>query len=287
MSAKLLTGLPRSGTTLICACLNELPDCIALVEPMTLPTPGDIPRLMGAIDAFIADTRKRALTEGKTRTKTTENTLAFTNTFAEPTREGVLRREVTSISDVAINKQLTPDFALFIKYPNLFMAVWEQLQERFPVYGVVRHPLAVLASWQTVDTYVRDGHVPVVEAYVPALKRELAAIAAPLDRQLVLLRWYFGNFDAFPRKRVIRYEDLTADPAGTLAQLHPKRAPIKIVIREEPPDKRHPSVDVALLARRLLPLAPHFKKFYPDFAESLSRYISPGAALAKIGETNV
>ena len=29
----LITGIPRSGRNLVCACLNTLPNCVALTEP--------------------------------------------------------------------------------------------------------------------------------------------------------------------------------------------------------------------------------------------------------------
>ena len=32
-----LTGIPRSGTTLSCHLLNQLPQCVALLEPMQVP----------------------------------------------------------------------------------------------------------------------------------------------------------------------------------------------------------------------------------------------------------
>ncbi len=33
----LIAGMPRAGTTLVCACLNHVPDCVALAEPMDPP----------------------------------------------------------------------------------------------------------------------------------------------------------------------------------------------------------------------------------------------------------
>ena len=38
MNDILLTDLPRSGTTLLCACINRLADCLALAEPISPPT---------------------------------------------------------------------------------------------------------------------------------------------------------------------------------------------------------------------------------------------------------
>lgn len=41
MSTTLLTGLPRSGTTLTCSLLNDYPATVALAEPIQLERHGD------------------------------------------------------------------------------------------------------------------------------------------------------------------------------------------------------------------------------------------------------
>src|ERR1700679_3353065 len=61
----LLTGLPRSGTTLVCALLNRLPDTVALSEPRILALHGDRERALWEIDAFLAMTREAALITGR------------------------------------------------------------------------------------------------------------------------------------------------------------------------------------------------------------------------------
>lgn len=275
MNTALLAGLPRSGTTLVCACLNELPDCVALAEPMSPSTHGNVDLLLDEIDAFVVSVRTRALAEGKVHTKTVGKVVWPDNTHEEPTLEGRLRASLASREDIDIGKPLSPDFGLFIKHPNLFTAISRRLQERYPLYAIVRHPLEVYASWQTVEMPCHRGRIPMGERFAPDLKRTLDAIASPRERQLALLRWFFDICGAVPRDRVIRYEDLIADPPATLARLHAKRAPMNVAIRAERPETRYPGVDLASLARDLLALSPAFETFYPDFAESLDRYLSP------------
>ncbi|MGQ0445052.1 MAG: hypothetical protein ACT4O2_07995 [Beijerinckiaceae bacterium] len=274
MNTALLSGLPRSGTTLVCACLNELPDCIALAEPMSPSTHGNVDLLLDEIDAFVASARTRALAEGKACSKTVGKVVAPDNWFEKPTLDGRLRAPLASLKDIDIGKPLSPGFGLFIKHPSLFTAVSGRLQERYPLYAIVRHPLDVLASWQTVDIPCHQGRIPVGECFAPDLKRRLDAIASPRERQLTLLRWFFDIYGAFPRDRVIRYEDLIADPAAALARLHAKHAPINIVIWAERPETRYPGVDLASLARDLLALSPAIETFYPNFAESLDQHLS-------------
>lgn len=274
MTTTLLTGLPRSGTTLVCACLNQLPDCIALAEPVAASANGSVDDTLDAIDAFVQVTRTRALSEGHAASKTTGNILAPENFFDEPAQGKGLRKQLSTVQDVPIGKPLSPDFALFIKHPALFTAMACRLRERYPLYAVVRHPLFVLASWQTVDAPVNRGRVPAGESVAPDLKRTLNAIGSARDRQLALLQWFFEIYKAFPLGFVIRYEDLVSSPTDTLAHLHPFRAPIPLEIRTNRPETRYSGVDLGCLARDLLSLAPVFEVFYPDFADSVKPYLT-------------
>jgi hypothetical protein len=65
----LLTGIPRSGTTLTCALLNEIEDCLALPEPIRLELHGDRMRAVAEIEDFLRTTRKHAIAGGAVMTK--------------------------------------------------------------------------------------------------------------------------------------------------------------------------------------------------------------------------
>src|ERR1700716_780909 len=56
----LITGLPRSGTTLLCSLLNKLPDTVALHEPMNVwdfPKCPDASAVADVIENFCVETR--------------------------------------------------------------------------------------------------------------------------------------------------------------------------------------------------------------------------------------
>src|SRR5207302_11519895 len=56
----LITGTPRSGTTLLCSLLNKLPDTVALHEPMNVwdfPKCRDASAVADKIDKFCGETR--------------------------------------------------------------------------------------------------------------------------------------------------------------------------------------------------------------------------------------
>ena len=58
------------------------------------------------------------------------------------------------------DRHLTPGFDLVVKHNALFTALLPDLLSAFPVYGIVRNPLAVLASWNAVNLPVKQGRIP-------------------------------------------------------------------------------------------------------------------------------
>lgn len=268
----LLTGLPRSGTTFVCACLNGLPNCVALAEPMHPPRHGDANRAVEEIASFAQATRAQILSRGEAPTKTLNGVLTD-NFFEDATDNRGLRRNLAKTMQIKIEKPLTPDFRLFIKHPGLFTALARSLGERFSFYAIVRHPLGVLASWQSVDIPIRHGRMPIAEAFAPDLSARLDRIDNPLTRQITLLQWMFQVYRGLPRERVLTYESIVADPGAALFQLSGATEPIKQKTHSFDLQTRYPSVDFRTTAEALLPIAADVEPFYADFAASLHPYL--------------
>ena len=92
---------------------------------------------------------------------------------------------------------MSDGFGLLIKHNALFAALLPRLVESFACLALVRNPLPVLASWQTVAFPVYRGRVP----------------------ELIVLDWFFERFEAnLPPEAIIRYEDLVE--SGGLVLLH-------------------------------------------------------------------
>ncbi|MDD2795311.1 sulfotransferase [Acidocella sp.] len=268
MTTTLLTGLPRSGTTLVCACLNSLPNCVALTEPMSVPLHGNAEQALSEVAAFARATREGILRDGFAPSMSRAG-LMVDNTFEEVSHNGNLRRSAAKVAAVKIEKPLTADFNLFIKHPAFFTALAQPLAEAFAFYAIVRHPLAALASWQSVDFPARQGRMPAAEAYAPALRERLEQIADPLARQIALIQWIFQRYRNLPPGHVLTYEALVRDPESVLRPLSGASAAIHHPIREINLKTRYPGVDFGALAQALLPIEADIEPFYPGFAASL------------------
>ena len=128
----------------------------------------------------------------------------------------------TEKGKVIIEKDLNRGFLLVVKQPALFSALLPVLAPRFPCFAIVRNPLSVLASWNSVDHNVREGHSRGAELYDEALRDDLASTDDRVSRQFLLLSWWYERFYTnLDRDRIIRYEDIVDTGGGALSAITP------------------------------------------------------------------
>ena len=260
----LITGLPRSGTTLAVALLNEQPNCIALAEPLPLASmPDDPDEFSRAIDIFAEEMRRRAIHDGVVLTKAVGGQLSGNFVKEMDSGQG-LRKSLAKNSAIRIDKEITPEFRLYIKHPSVFTALASSLSVRFPLFACIRSPLAVLASWQTVDMPVNRGRAPMAERFSPDLSARLDAIPDVLSRQVYLLRWFLSAYACLPVERILQFEDLLRDPRSALSHICPGNTAARPELETLDPEKRYPSVDIDRLRHALKPIDRLVRHHYPS-----------------------
>lgn len=215
----ILTGVPRSGTTLCCDLLGRASDTVALVEPMPVHAlPLDHGQAVAAIRGFFRDSRASLRGAGEAMGQQVDG--RGPDNFFDGQRDARgLRVRKAQLGTLRIDKPLSAGFTLVVKHNAAFAALLPTLAESFECLALVRNPLAVLASWNSVDLPVARGRLPAGERLEPALATALDAQPDLLARQLLLLDWLFARFaGVLPRARILRYEDVVGSNGAALAQ---------------------------------------------------------------------
>src|SRR5690606_38692646 len=120
---------------------------------------------------------------------------------SEAGADGRRRHQVTR-GLIRPGKPLSDAFTLVVKHNAAFTALLPALAERFDTWAIVRNPLAVLASWYSVELPVTQGRLPAGERLDPALAATLDAEPDVVSRQLRILDWLFSRYAAaLPRER--------------------------------------------------------------------------------------
>lgn len=221
----LITGTPRSGTTLTCHLLNKLPDTVALHEPMRAKKFAELKNhaeIRRSIESFCGEQRRSIRTRKRAISKNVGGAVPD-NPVGTDRSDAGLRQSIASRNEIVVDKELSPDFMLVVKHNSSFTAVLEELVKHFPVYAVVRNPLATLASWSSVAFNVQSGHARAAERIDPDLEARLTAFEDDLDRQIFLLGWFHERYRShLPDESIIRYESVVSSGGAALSVVRPE-----------------------------------------------------------------
>jgi hypothetical protein len=152
---------------------------------------------------------------------------------------------------------------LVVKHNSSFTGLLDSLVTRFDVYAVMRNPLAVLGSWNSISLEVGRGHVPAAERVDAKLAADLAKIDDVLDRQIHILAWFYGRYrELMPAERIIKYEDVVATGGKRLAVINPLAESLAEPLESRNKNKLYDDAGVKAAGRRLLETDGPYWHFY-------------------------
>ena len=261
----LLTGLPRSGTTLSCHLLNRLPDTVALHEPMRVrdfATLDSHRAVCHSIARYCVEQRASLRASGRARSKQVAGAIP-TNSHQTSATVAGLRLPVVHGGDLVVDKPLSDGFLLIIKHIAAFAAIVDEASKHFPVYAMVRNPLAILASWNSIDFGFRQGHAPAAERLDPALTARLNAIEDRFARQLALLSWFFEQFSrSLPAANILHYDSIIASEGRDLSLIQPAAATMAEPLQSHNTNPLYDREGTVRLGERLLRSEGAYWEFY-------------------------
>jgi ribosome-associated protein YbcJ (S4-like RNA binding protein) len=261
----ILTGIPRSGTTLACHLLQKLPETVALHEPVDLTVYRHLTNhrpICEGIGRFFDEMRDSIETRQIAISRHSDGTVPD-NPFSDEFSESGLRKHVNPRGEIRIEKALGPDFLLVIKQNQIFTAVLESLIQHFPCHAIIRNPLSVLGSWSTVAIPAHFGLATSVERLDPGLAERIEPIQDAVERQLCLLSWYYEKYlRVLPQESILRYEDIVATGGKALRIVAPEAAQLNERLETKNKNKLYDAQLLRQLGSRLLNSGGAYWDFY-------------------------
>ena len=213
-NTKLITGIPRSGTTLCCNLLNKCEDVVALHEPID-------PHKLTSDDAHQAvyevceqvENIRHSLESNKAIEHGDKAGLGLDNPVGQEIDESGLRKQQVLRGLVTL-PTISASTQLFVKQNALFTALSEDLAKHYEIYAIVRNPIDVLLSWMTVKLPVNRGRLPAGEKYDITLAKSLES-GDNFERQITIYKWFIKRFQQ-AKLTVVRYEDIIATNGNAL-----------------------------------------------------------------------
>lgn len=230
----LITGIPRSGTSLLSRLLDDQPDSVVINEPNDAIMGVQVDPYHHFLLKFHARLRRDIASGRPIRNKLTDGRVTE-DTF------GANRSQIYHPTPV------TAAFLLGTKDTLQYLSRLDSFRGRLRGFGVlvcIRHPLATIASWKRTFQHLIDADVRtlVQNRVLSTSSRDdanslegMKHVADVRVRRALLWR-YLAQIITRNRNwiTVIRYEDLTANPRETiqaiLTVLDPSRERQRVVL---------------------------------------------------------
>jgi hypothetical protein len=217
MTDVIVTGLPRSGLTVVAALIDHLPDAVCLNAPQWQAEQARklsslVPYCKWLVGDF-AWTRVQLLRQLPIRDNRAADGIPLLDSIRDPRqpkksgdKEGIL----------FARPNLKKDFTLGMKHHALYTAILPQLVEfeHFKVIAVIRHPLDVVRSWQQLETHaIAQGKLPMAARFWPEAARISSSKSNKLERMVQLYDAHLERYHSLRDKiHIVKYEDAVSDP---------------------------------------------------------------------------
>ncbi len=209
----LITGIPRSGTTLLTSTLSTSPQAITFSEPEWLKAI----RVKSDDSTHFTENLIQQITELRELVKNQQPIQLKSSRFhtGQPSNYYIRDNQGKIISDKSESTvQLDPllyDASFIIKSNAQFTACLKQLLETeyFKLHCVVRNPVAVVMSWRSLDIPVSQGNMKIAEKYSSDYLSYIEPAKTLLEKQVLMADWFFSQYRQYNHLiNVIKYEHL-------------------------------------------------------------------------------
>lgn len=265
----LITGVPRSGTTLVTAIVDGLEDALALSEPVSevsvlesASTPAQL--VEGLLRERMA-VRAAILRGEAILDRRAPDAAPLTDYFVRG-RDGVVH---AGHQRCVSRTGLSSGFLLATKHNALYASVLDALVQtgKFSVLALVRDPIRTILSWQGLPIPVAQGRLPAGEKFWTELRSATQADLPVLERQVAIIELLFARFLQLREHiALIRYEDLVRDP-GCISRLLGRSIVRPVVIKEGSEHATAAGDLPGRIRRMLLASAPSVLQLYPELQD--------------------
>ena len=265
----IVTGIPRSGTTLVTALIDALEDAVGISEPVWQSRwsrdSSSAERYCDRLRDDFRRVRRTLAGGGVVLDRRREDGSALTSYYRRLPGDAVEpdRRPVPFS-----RPGLSRGFLLAMKHNAHYSCVLPALVRTgaFSVLAVVRHPVPTLLSWRSLSLPISRGRLPAAERFWPEISRARERSRDLLRVQVEIYDLFCGRYLSLrPRLDLLRYEDLLERPDGVESLLARRRIRSVAISPRDWADG-HEEAEVDRVRDYVRRFCPNAAALYPDVA---------------------
>ncbi len=219
----LVTGIPRSGTSLISNILSKNPRAISFSEPRFIKNIKAAAHVADDVTFHLEQSIKNIRenikvgrsVEFRVHKNPNQNLDNYFTRRQEAGKEVVIKN--SSYRRITLPKTRHSDL-IVIKNNLLLTACIQSLIKRFQMLVVVRDPVATLSSWNSLDIPVSRGKVKSGFKYCQTLQKMVNSNDL-LERQIQIFDWFCYQYRQLEKQvTLVKYEELVKYPNNQLSK---------------------------------------------------------------------
>ncbi|MEW4267081.1 hypothetical protein ACLHWY_25470 [Priestia aryabhattai] len=212
----IVTGIPRSGTTLTTALVDSLSNSVCLSEPAWqgrfFKNTDDIKEVVQQIEDDFVNIRKKIVKQKPVEDRRDEGGLPLTN-YIKYSNNGETKKNKDTKSFILDVKN--KNFLLGMKHNAHYTSILPQLAENnfFSVLAIVRHPIPTILSWHKVNFPISKGRLPGAEYFWPKIKKISSNNDPLLVKQVKIYDLFCKRYLSLDDKiHLLKYETILESP---------------------------------------------------------------------------
>lgn len=259
----LITGIPRSGTSLLTRLLSQQENTLCFSEPVWLREIRyeNQSRQQFAESLFnkINDIRNEIKKGNPVEITVNKNTGKIPDNYFQRSNKKVINIKQTKKIHTEYNK----DLVLVVKSNTLFTTCLKDLvnTEAWNVFSLVRNPLFVLRSWRSLDIPISKGLIKIGELYSKDL-RKIVREENLLVRQVKILNWFYKQYGLYNNNNCIKYESVIDFPNKTLEKILLRKYVNADKLTSQNIDSRYPNMEKEIILSTINAHCPEAKSYY-------------------------
>jgi len=207
----LITGIPRSGTSLVTKLISNQPNTLCFSEPKWLK---DIRHDKQCQNEFkdkllikLSSIRSEIKKGNPIEITVKKGTLDLPGNYFQRKNNNIQNIKETK----SIHVEHSNDLLICVKSNTLFTACYDALssEKSWQMFPVIRNPLYVLMSWRSLDIPISRGQIKIGEIYSKEIQ-EIVKEEGLLIKQVKILNWFFKQYTK--SKEILRYEEFISSP---------------------------------------------------------------------------
>ncbi len=217
----LITGIPRSGTSLFSSLVAENQRSVVFSEPSWLGKIRETSRngneFTKHLIAYISQLRNDIIEKKPLKLKINkENKKPPTNYYIRDNKGKITSHK--NEMEVIFEKKYS-NYPFYIKSNAQFTSCLSELikSKEFKIYCVIRNPVSCIMSWRSLQIPVSHGNMKIAEKYSKSYRMSVLSEKKLILKQIKIIEWFYETYYKNSKDiEIIFYEDLISNTKKTL-----------------------------------------------------------------------